>query len=305
MLWKTLSQKAAGLVRSAPPAWATPASDEAVRLFAYDLREPLEIQIESTEEREGAVVHSLSYASPKGGRVTAFLVVPQGFEERPGSLAGMLLLHGMPGNRRDLLARALVLARAGAVCLLIDAPFARSGQGPVTLSERDRDWQIQLIVDLQRGVDLLLARPDVDPRRLGFLGVSYGAALGGLLAGVERRIATYVLAVGDGGLVTHFGGGRSVRRLPAPRRRRWLEALQPIEPLRFIGRAAPASLFFQSARRDSFVPRSDARHFQEAGSAPKRVQWYDAGHELNDQARRDQMEWLRQEIGLGEGSAAS
>jgi cephalosporin-C deacetylase-like acetyl esterase len=44
-------------------------------------------------------------------------------------------------------------------------------------------------------VDVLLARADVDPARLGALGISYGGASGALFAGVERRVAAYALAV--------------------------------------------------------------------------------------------------------------
>jgi cephalosporin-C deacetylase-like acetyl esterase len=58
----------------------------------------------------------------------------------------------------------------------------------VRFDERDRREQIQLIVDLRRAVDLLVARDDVDPDRIGYLGVSYGGAMGGLLAGVEDRV---------------------------------------------------------------------------------------------------------------------
>jgi dienelactone hydrolase len=151
-------------------------------------------------------------------------------------------------------------------------------------------------VDLRRAVDLLAARPDVDRRRLAYVGVSYGAAMGGLLAAVEHRIKAYVLAVGDGGLVSHFTGPDDadgpLQRLPAADRERWLAAMRPIEPIRFIGRAAPAALLFQAGTKDELIPREDARRYQQAASQPKEVRWYAAGHELNCTARRDMMAWL-------------
>jgi BAAT / Acyl-CoA thioester hydrolase C terminal len=55
------------------------------------------------------------------------------------------------------------------------------------------------ILIVEDDVDLLSARPEVDEQRLGYIGWSYGAAIGGLLAAVERRIKAYVLAVGGGG----------------------------------------------------------------------------------------------------------
>ena len=248
---------------------------------------------QSARSVELRVVMSLSYASPLGGRVPASLVVPA----LPGPLAGVLLAHGSgPAGRRHLLPYALDLAPTGAVALLIDAPYIRQRVPPVTFTPQDAALQVQHIVDLRRAIDLLVARPDVDPRRLAFIGHSHGAAMGGLLAGVEDRIAAYALAAGDGGLVAHFGGtgpdAAALRGLPADVRQRWLALMTPIEPLQFIGRAAPAAVLFQAALQDEAVPVADAAAYAAAGSEPKTVRWYDTGHGLDEAALREQVDWL-------------
>jgi uncharacterized protein len=286
----------AGPAASAPPAMA---SDEAVRLFDYDAKAALDLEVVSTEKRDGLTYQEITYASPRGGRVPGMLVVPDG----PGPFAGMILMHGMPGTYERMRPEAEALARRGAVALAINAPFSRSfGGAPLSFDERDRDNQIQLIIDLRRGVDLLLSRPDVDKERLGYLGISYGGAMGGLLAGVERRIKAYALVVGDGGLVSHSTGEDDtdgpLQRMPPERAKRWLAAMEPIEPIRFVGRAAPAHLLFQNGRRDELVPEADGRAYQEAGSQPKKTLWYNADHGLNRQAVQDRHDWLAQELGL-------
>jgi uncharacterized protein len=183
-------------------------------------------------------------------------------------------------------------------------PFGQANQATggcaISLTPTDRDEQIQLIVDLRRAVDLLVTRSDVDRRRLAYVGISYGAAMGGLLAGVEDRLKAYVLAVGDGGLVSHFTGPDDtdgpLQRLPAADRERWLAAMRPIEPISFIGRAAPAALLFQAGTKDELIPQEDARRYQQAASQPKEVRWYAAGHMLNCTAREDMMAWLARHI---------
>ena len=271
-----------------------------VSVFSYDPKAPLGLQVVSSEKQEGITIQTITYVSPKGGRVPAALIIPEG----KGPFAGMVLMHGAPGEYQQMLPDGKVLARCGAVVLMIDAPFARLGQeqNPFTFGDRDRENQIQLIIDLRRGVDLLLARPDVDPKRLGYLGISYGGAMGGLFAGVEKRLKAYVMVVGDGGLVSHFTGPDDthgyLRQLPAERVRRWRSSMEPIEPIRWVGRAAPAHLLFQNGRRDEFVPPSDAKAYQEAGSEPKKILWYDAGHGLNHDAVRDRHEWLAGELGI-------
>lgn len=235
------------------------------------------------------------FGKAEGG--AAYVMVPKG----KGPFPAVILMHGAPGTRAVVFERGIIMARSDAVALMIDAPFSRPGAGQA-LTFSDRDQQIQLIVDLRRAVDLLAARRDVDARRIAYIGRSYGAAMGGLLAGAEKRIKAYVLAVGDGGLVSHFTGeddqNGPLQGLSEEQRKRWLAAMEPIEPIRFVGKAAPSALFFQSARKDQLVPASDATRFQEAGSEPKTVKWYGSGHQLDDEAHRDQLEWLRGQIGI-------
>jgi dienelactone hydrolase len=269
-------------------------------VFAYDPGAPLDIREVSSRRDDGVTLIDLTYASPMGGRVPATLVVPDG----GGPFAGMLYQHGMPSTREPLIPAAEDYARMGAVVLLIDAPFARRSNGlsaPMTMTEQDRREQIQLIVDLRRGIDLLLSRPDVDPERMAYVGVSYGGAMGGLLAGVEDRLKAYVLEVGDGGLVTHSTGPEdraSWLAMPEDQRRRWVEWMWPIEPIHYVGCSSPAALLFQNGTVDTLVPPADARRYQEAGSEPKTTCWYQAGHPLNATADQDRVAWLSEMTGI-------
>jgi len=74
--------------------------------------------------------------------------------------------------------------------------------------------------------------------------------------------------------------------------------MKPIEPIRFVGRGAPARLFFQNALRDQAVARDDALAYQAAGSEPKRIEWYESDHFLPDEAFQHMVEWLADEIGI-------
>jgi dienelactone hydrolase len=284
---------------AATPTSSAASSGEVTRLFGYDRRQPLAMTTQqSREEADGITVASITYASPKGGEVPALLVLPSG----RGPFPGVIVQHGMPDTKESMLPTGIDLARTGAVAILIDAPFNRPQQGrvrsdPLTFTPKDRDEQVQLIVDLRRAIDVLATRPDVDRARLAYVGVSYGAAMGGLLAGVEDRLTAYVLAVGDGGLVSHFTGPDDANRpevqsFPAEQRERWLEAMRPIEPINFVGKAAPAALLFQAGRNDELIPEQDTRRYYQAASQPKELRWYDAGHFLNCAARRDMMAWL-------------
>jgi hypothetical protein len=168
---------------------------------------------------------------------------------------------------------------------------------------RDSSEQVQLMQDLQRAVDVLVAREDVDPERLAYVGVSYGAAMGALFAGIEARLRAVVLVVADGGLVAHFtaADGSAVgplAELPPDAQSRWLAAMRPIEPIRFVPRAAPVLILFQNGRQDRLVSTEDAEALHAAAREPKSVTWYDAGHGLTPAARTDRLSWLAGVIGI-------
>src|SRR5262245_14038263 len=147
----------------ADTAFSSPRTADAklLKLFAYDPSAPLDLRVVSSEKRQGYTLQQLTYASPKGGRVPAFLSIPDG----RGPFPGVLLMHGLRGSAQGMLREADRLARLGAISLAITAPLARSHrigvQEGLNFDERDRAEQIQLIVDLRRGVDLLRSRPDV------------------------------------------------------------------------------------------------------------------------------------------------
>jgi cephalosporin-C deacetylase-like acetyl esterase len=71
-----------------PIATAIYAEDN-THAFDYDAKAPLDIQEAGVEHRGNVAVHDITYASPKGGRVPAYLVVPDG----KGRFAAVLWGH--------------------------------------------------------------------------------------------------------------------------------------------------------------------------------------------------------------------
>ena len=267
-------------------------------LFAYDADAPLNLQKVLESATSGVELSRISFDSPDGGSTTGLLFDPV---TRSSLRPGIVLMHGLPGNARQMTAVALQLAQYGAVVLALDAPFARRPGQPVQFTTRDRVEQIQLMKDLQRAVDVLRAQPNVDDGRIAYHGTSYGGAMGALLVGIERRLKAAVLVVPDGGLVSHFTGPEDANLLAGltcETRRSWFPAMTSIEPIRFIRHASPTPLLLQSGRFDTLVPMADAQALHAAAPQPRTSLWYDAGHGLNQQAAFDRLDWLHQQIGI-------
>ena len=267
-------------------------------LFAYNVNVPLNLQKAVESTNNGVEVSAISFSSPDVGTVTGLLFDPV---IRSSLRPGIVLMHGMPGTARGMAPLGQQLAQNGAVVIAIDAPFARRGGSPVRFITQDRDEQIQLIMDLQRAVDVLRAHANVDDERIAYLGFSYGGAMGALFVGIERRIKAAVLVVGDGGLVSHFTGPEDssfMASLSCATRVAWLRAMAPIEPIRFIAHASPTALLLQNGQVDNLVPVADAQALHAAVPQPRTIRWYDAGHGLNQQAMFDRHDWLHGQIGL-------
>jgi dienelactone hydrolase len=64
--------------------------------------------------------------------------------------------------------------------------------GATLARETTIDWS----KDLQRAIDYLETRSDIDAKRIGYLGVSQGAACGVIFAALEERLKAVVLLDG-------------------------------------------------------------------------------------------------------------
>lgn len=282
---------------AARPDFGAPATAADRALFSYNANAPLDLQqtVESTQN--GVQFSGISYTSPDGGPVPGILVEPIG---RSTPRPGLVVLHPSGLKARDMGNYAKDVAKHGAVVIAIDAPYWRRGGPFLLITPQDRTEQIQLMKDLQRAVDVLRAHPNVDPQRIGFEGYSYGGIMGAQFVGIERRLKAAVLAAAHGGWVTHVtsANNQNFATLPCDTRTAWLQAMVPIEPIRYIGNAAPASLLFQIAQSDTAVLLADAQALADAASNPKDIRYYNTGHSLNQQAMNDRHDWWHAQLGI-------
>src|SRR5437764_14993459 len=171
---------------------------ELIRHFDYDQKAPLRIKQIGVQHREHATIYDITYDSPEGGVVPAYLVVPKG----RGPLAAVIWGHwcwqnSSMRNRKEFLDEAVALAQSGLVSLLTDHPMSRPGYTPIKdpLDERSATEFLHQVIDMRRGVDLLTARRDVDPKRIAFVGHSCNAGVGAFLSGFVRELKAFVLMV--------------------------------------------------------------------------------------------------------------
>lgn len=295
-----------------------PRFEDLVRQFDYDPKSPLDVREVSRRKGDGGVtIIDLTCASPRGGRIPAYLVVPPATAAATkggrAPFAAVLFGHWMmPGsplrNRRQFLEEAVVLARSGAVSLLIDAPLVRPGfvaeQDELRAQVQSVEASRQQVIDFRRGVDLLVARQDVDPARIAYVGHSYDAHIGGILSGVEKRIGSFVLLAGGFASEEYVfdpdnpAMQKARRRIGEKTLRDFFRKYAYDDPVHFVGHSAPASVFLQFGTEDKPIPEKLARHYYALFSEPKKIAFYQAGHALNAAARAERVQWLIKRLAL-------
>ena len=196
--------------------------------------EKLSVRVARKRKGDGYGIENLLFESRPGLWVTANLYLPV---TPPKSMPGILLCHShhAPKHQRELQDMGMTWARAGCAVLVMDQlghgerrqhPFRTAADFRKGFRVGRQDYyfrydagiQLHLVGeslmgwmawDLMRGVDLLLGRRGVDPKRIILLGcVAGGGDPAAVAAALDRRISAVV--------PYNFGGPQPETRSPLP-----------------------------------------------------------------------------------------
>jgi dienelactone hydrolase len=265
--------------------------------FDYDHKVPFAIQVLGVEKRGDVQVEDISFRTILGGRTLAYRVVPPGKDRT----AGALFVHwynpeAMNSNRTQFLNEAVELARHGLVSMLVATPWSN----PKFYNDRDvsldYDFSVQEVKDLMRAMDVLLSYPRVDPTRVAYVGHDFGAMYGMVVTGIDQRASVAAFQAGNSRFGEWFLYNQA--KLTAEEKQKVVDRLAPLDPVRFVGKLAGKPVLLQFSKKDFYVPMDRAQALADAAQEPKQVMYYDADHELNQQAVRDRIAFLREKLGL-------
>jgi predicted esterase len=198
-------------------------------------------------------------------------------------------------NRTQYLSQAIALARLGVISLLPETMWSEPKWFPTRKRSEDFDASVRTVQELRRELDLLLSRPGVDKSRVAFVGHDFGAMYGSILITVDKRPTMYALQAFTDEMSHWYLYGP---KMPEPDRTKFIEKLRSMDATQHLGKVAPAPVLLQFGTTDHHVPKARAEAIIEATSEPKKVMWYETEHGLNQQAVKDRMAWLKQQLGL-------
>jgi dienelactone hydrolase len=242
--------------------------------FAYDHHRPLSLRLGKASHDGGVVRQSLTFDAGHG-RKTAYWTHPEG----SGRWPVVLFSPGSDGDARTQLPDADRLARRGIASLTLAPPR------PLITCRAASDVRayVSYVVGRRRALDVLARLSEADTSRVAAVGFSFGAAVTAALAAVDHRLRGAAIQSGRAHLSAPIGA--------YCRSAKYTRAYSVIDPVRYVARAK-AALLFQNGNRDPISPEKDVDAFVAAARSPKEQRWYDAAHELDEQARSDLDDWL-------------
>ena len=129
-----------------------------------------------------------------GLKLAGILHVPD--SRRPDEmLPAFIVLHGFVGSKDESHAeiQARMLEDFGYAAFRFDMRSCGASEG-----ERGQVRCFDQVADTKNALNFLLTRPEIDPRRIGVIGHSFGAAVAVYSAGIDERFACVISSCGWG-----------------------------------------------------------------------------------------------------------
>lgn len=269
-----------------------PVSDAEFRsllsIYDYD-KSPLDAKVEERKIEEVAVREKITFnAAYEKERVIAYLYLPkrgkppyQTLVYFPGSNA----IHTPKAEGNLEFDRIDFIVKSGRAIMypVYKSTYERSDSlkgdyGDTTMFYRNH--VVMWANDLNRSVDYLATRKDIDITRIGYFGISWGATLGAIMIAVEPRIKAAVLYVAG---------------LPIERAR------PEVDQINFLPRVK-VPVIMLNGKYDHFFPveSSQKPFFRLLGAPPsdKKYILYDGGHFVpRTQLITESLNWLDKYLG--------
>ena len=278
----------------------------------YDKSASLDLKETGVQNRNGIAVHDISYATsvgdrgarlgPNAGRVTAYLVVPPGKGPHPAVIYGHWCMPGSAKmNRTEFLDEALLLAKSGVISLLPNHVITNPGfvQDNSELNQQQIDVLVQQVTNMRRGADLLLARKDVAPNRIAFVGHSCNGQVAALLSGIDERFkAIVVMASGLSDEVDvkteQYQDYR--KKVGGQKFDAFLATYNWTDPGKYISHSNHVDKLLQFASDEPFLKPGLVQKYMPFVADPKVWHIYNAPHALNAKATQDRINFLSSEL---------
>ncbi|BDI29274.1 hypothetical protein CCAX7_13250 [Capsulimonas corticalis] len=263
--------------------------------YDYDSKSPFVADEKPFSEKNGIKITRVTFPSPvttpyaTNDTVVAYLFMPP----EPGPHPALIVLpEWLPRNLKNEFQFCEDVTKAHTAALLIESPFSldRRPLPHVPQAELLSGNMPQMVgairqnvLDVRRGLDWLSTRPDIDSSRMGLSGISLGAIIASLAAGVDRR-AKVLLSIDGGadaaGLLWKSPFMKGLHKQLVQHGYNYEDlkvGMAPVEPTNWLKGYGAENALLVNGRYDTFIlPKQSQMLADSIGGAP--IVWANTGH---------------------------
>jgi cephalosporin-C deacetylase-like acetyl esterase len=258
-----------------------------VQFYEYDRNIPLDAQIVSNENYEGANKQKIIFRGVNNSQVPSLLIVP-----KDGQLTHpiVLIADGLGGEKNwwvddksfslgGLVTKSLL--KKGFAVMVCDAVFHGERSWENSYSSQPWPWNypytfrhivMQTGIEYRRAIDYLTTRADIDTSRIGMMGISMGGVITFALSSIDSRIKSAIA-----GLTPPFKEYE----------------FQSIAPSTFASRVQVNSFLMFIGTKDELYSTNEARKLFDMISVKKKeFIEYNTGHYVSKEYADMASEWF-------------
>ena len=181
------------------PAYAGPKerSPEIQSYYSYPKR-AIEAQIETVREKRRYIIKRVEFPSSVNVFSTENIRVDYYMQKKEGKFPTVLVLPISGGIDFTVTSFAKHFASRGFNCAVVHN--RKADLDKTQSAEEVEDYFRQTVLDNRQVLDFLVERKEVDPDRLGCIGLSLGGIRASMLAGVDERLKCTVIGLAGGSI---------------------------------------------------------------------------------------------------------
>jgi dienelactone hydrolase len=250
-----------------------------------------------TRNADGTTEYSLDIRTP-GGILPALVLKPPasaGSTKHPAVLWVHWLGETSTTNHTEFLGDAHALAKTGVISVLVDMPWSKKEWFTALRTPND-DYAatVAQVVSLRQALDLFESAPDVDAKRIAYVGHDFGAMDGALLLAVDNRPAYAVLMAPT----LSFWEWYLLGKQPDDRAA-YVARMNAFDLPAWLAKGNQKATLLQFGKKDEYVSQATGIAFRNAVPDRDRTfKAYNLDHALEDvTVHTDRVAWLIAHLG--------
>ena len=262
---------------------------------------PFDVKSKESYQSGNATVQEISFRVNAEHKASAWLTSPQK-EDKKSPL--LIFIHWGGGNKDEFLKEAITFTSKGFICMSLDAPWHWNTYDTTKDFLLNYPSNIQLsVLSVKRAIDLAISQYNADNKKVFYIGHSYGATLGGLLAAAEPRIKAMILIAGlpniSASMITDARGfwqnDKANRKTLFDQVTHRLSLMEPEDYINL----SKAKVYHQYGTEDEIVSPDDTQRYIKASKNLVTAKGYKTDHLLDSEAAvGDRIKWMCEKAGL-------